>query len=226
MPETQTNKRWRWRRRAALVAALVVAAACVGYAIAPRAPDLTAFDPDEIARRETLMWRHYYDKRFAALFVDLYGLAREQQGFSPFDSARIAVAAARAARAFQPTTSRRDALAAVPPLADYFAVLATAAPEPVDVMAAARAELDWWQSRREAVAPDEYGVTIARVATLIYDVDNDDVLTFGLIRAQAMAYRDARDSRMTEADWTAIADQLAQAYGHLKQAVSRRSKLG
>ena len=105
-------------------------------------------------------------------------------------------------------------------------MLAIAAPEPVDVMAAAHAELDWWQSRREAVAPDEYGVTIARVATLVYDVDNDDVLRFGLIRAQAMAYRDARDSRMTEDDWTAIADQLAQAYGHLKQAVSRRSKLG
>ena len=105
-------------------------------------------------------------------------------------------------------------------------VLARGAPEPVDVAAAARTEPDWWQARRESVPPDDYGVTIARVATLLYSVEGIEVESFGVMRAQAMAYRDAREGRMTEADWSAIETQLASAYRHLKQAVSRRTKFG
>jgi hypothetical protein len=211
----------------ALLALVLVGLAALGaYAAFPRRADLAAFDPAETARLETLMWRHYYDKRFAALFADLYRVARDQDGFSPLDSARIAVAAARAANAFQPTTSRAEAQVAVPPLIDYFAMLAHGAPETVDVGAAARAELDWWQARREQVGPETYGRTIARVAALVYGVEGDDAQDFGIIRAQAMEFRDARGQSITEADWTAIEQQLRVAYRHLKRAVSRRTKIG
>jgi len=216
----------RSKLRVILATALVVLVALVGYAVFPRHADLTAFDPAETARLETLMWRHYYDKRFVALFADLYDLARDQDGFSPLDSARVAVAAARAARAFQPTSSRAQAQVAVPLLIDYFTVLAHGAPEPVDVVAAARTELDWWQARREDVRPETYGLTIARVTSLLYGVDGEDVRAFGVIRAQAMDLRDARGRSITEADWTAIEQQLLSAYQHLKQAVSRRTKIG
>ena len=214
------------RPRRRTIVTLAIAAALVAYATVPRNADLTAFDPGEAARLETLMWRHYYDKRFYALFADLYALARDQDGFSPLDSIRIAVAAARAARAFQPTTSRAEAQVAVPPLIDYFAALSYGAPAPVDTVAAARAELDWWQARREAVGPETYGLTIARVTALVYGVDDDDVRAFGIQRAQAMAFRDARGQSITEADWTAIEQQLMSAYQHLKRAVSRRTKIG
>jgi hypothetical protein len=214
------------RRKLRLPVLLVLLAALVALAAVPRQADLTRFDPDKTARIETQMWRHYYDKRFVPLFADLYLLARDEQGFSPLDSARIAVAAARAARAFQPTTSRAEAQVAAPLLVDYFNVLARGAPEPVDVVAAARTELDWWQARRESVPPETYGLTIARVATLLYSVEGIEVETFGVFRAQAMAYRDAREGRMTETDWSAIETQLASAYRHLKQAVSRRTKFG
>jgi len=205
---------------------LAVAAALVAYAAVPRCADLTAFDPSETARLETLMWRHYYDKRLYALFADLYSLARDQDGFSPLDSVRIAVAAARAARAFQPTTSRAEAQVAVPLLIDYFAALSYGAPQPVDTVAAARAELDWWQARRESVAPETYGLTIAQVTALVYGVDDEDVRSFGIQRAQAMQFRDARGQSITEADWTAIEQQLLSAYQHLKRAVSHRTKIG
>ncbi len=205
---------------------LGIAAALVAYAAIPRHADLTAFDPGESARLETLMWRHYYDKRFAALFADLYGLARDQDGFSPLDSARIAVAAARAARAFQPTTSRAEAQVAMPLLVDYFAMLARGAPAPVDVATAASAELDWWQARRESIGPETYGLTIARVTALVYGVEGDDVRAFGVMRAKAMEFRDARGRSITEADWAAIEQQLLSAYKHLKLAVSPRAKIG
>jgi hypothetical protein len=212
------------RTIAAIILAVLVALAA--YAAIPRRADLTAFDPGETARLETLMWRHYYDKRFAALLADLYRLAREQDGFSPLDSARIALAAARAARAFQPTTSRAEAQVAVPRLIDYFIVLSYGAPEPVDTVAAARAELDWWQARREHAKPDAYGLTIAQVTSLVYGVDDDDVRAFGVLRAQAMEFRDARGAGITETDWAAIEQQLIAAYQHLKRAVSRRTKIG
>lgn len=214
------------RRKLRLPVLLVLLAALGALAAVPRQADLTRFDPDKTARIETQMWRHYYDKRFVPLFADLYLLARDEQGFSPLDSARIAIAAARAARAFQPTTSRAEAQVAAPLLVDYFSVLARGAPEPVDVVTAARTELDWWQARRESVPPETYGLTIARVATLLYSVEGIEVESFGVFRAQAMAYRDAREGRMTEADWSAIETQLASAYRHLKQAVSRRTKFG
>jgi hypothetical protein len=203
---------------AGAIVAVVAAALC--YGAIPRRADLRAFDPDEMARLETAMWRHYYERRYVALFLDLYQVARRQQGFSPLDSARIAVAAARAAKSFQPSISRAEAEAALPYLEKYFRILARAAPAKVDVEEAARTELAWWQARREAVPPEQYGAIIARVGTLLYGIDNADIRRSGLVRAQAMDYRDARGAAMTEPDWAAIAERLQLAYRLLKKAVS------
>ena len=54
---------------------------------------------------------------------------------------------------------------------------------------------------------------------LVYGVDGEDMRRSGVVRAQAMAYRDARDANMTEADWSVIADQLELAYRLLKKAL-------
>ena len=203
---------------AGAIVAVVAAALC--YSAIPRRADLRAFDPDEMARLETAMWRHYYEKRYVALFLDLYQVARGQQGFSPLDSVRLAVAAARAAKSFQPSTSRTHAEAAIPHLEGYFRILARAVPGGADVEEAARTELAWWQARRENVAPEQYGAIIARVTTLLYGVDNADIRRAGVVRAQAMEYRDAHGSAVTEADWLEVAGQLQLAYRLLKKAVS------
>jgi hypothetical protein len=210
------RRRLRW-----VVGAIVaVAAVAAGYVAIPRRADLTRFDPAAMASLETAMWRHYYEARYLALLLDLYRAARHEQGFSPLDSARIALAAARAAKSFQPSTSRAQAEAAIPDLISYFRLLAAAAPVAVPVEETARTELAWWQARREAVSPEQYGAIIARVSTLIYGVDNTDIRRSGIIRAQAMDYRDAHSADMTEADWAAIEGRLQVAYGLLKQAVS------
>ena len=208
------------RRRQIVVAVLAAVALVAAYVCLPRRADLTRFDPHVMARLETAMWRHYYEKRYLALVVDLYGAGRSQYGLSPLESMRLALAAADAAKAFQPSTSRAEAEAALPALVSYFRILSSAAPAPVEVEDAARTELAWWQARREAVTPEEYGPIIARVATLVYGVDGDDLRRSGVLRAQAMAYRDAHEANMTEADWTLIADRLDLAYGLLKKALS------
>jgi len=172
-----------------------------------------------MAGLETSMWRHYYEKRYVALFLDLYRAARRQQGFSPLDSVHLALTAARAAKAFQPSSSRAEAEAAIPYLVDYFRILARGAPVAVDVEDAARTELAWWQARREAVPAQQYGAIIARVSTLLYGVDNADVQQSGALRAEAMDFRDARGADISEADWSAIRRRLELAYGLLKKAV-------
>jgi hypothetical protein len=194
-------------------------ALAAAYVCIPRHADLTHFEPNAMARLETSMWRHYYEKRYLPLFGDLYDVARREYGFSPLESVQLAVAAARAAKSFQPSTSRAEAEAALPALVSYFGILSDALPAPIEVQDAARTELAWWQARREAVSPEQYGLIIARVATLVYGVDGEDMRRSGVVRAQAMAYRDARDANMTEADWSVIADRLELAYRLLKKAL-------
>ena len=201
----------------ALVFALVLAAS----ASWPRQADLRGFEPAEIARLETAMWRDYYDKRYAALFGHLYEMSRTQFGFSPLDSFRIALAAAQAAKAFQPTRSREAANAALPPLVTYYRLLASATSGGFDAEEAARLELDWWQARREAVRPGQYGVTVARVAAITYGkpVDDPSLLLSGIGRAEAMAYRDEIGEAMTDSDWSEVECRLRRAYWSLKAAV-------
>jgi hypothetical protein len=207
--------------RKAILITTAVTALAAAYAVIPRRADLRAFDPAEMARLETAMWRDYYDKRYAALFYHLYASTRTQFGFSPFRSLHIALSAAEAAKTFQPTRSRQEADAALPALVAYYRDFAPGAPAAFDVSEVARLELDWWQARREAVGPQDYGLTIARVAALTYGKSPDDagVRQFGVARAQAMAYRDARGEAITEADWTRIESQLGQAYRSLKASI-------
>jgi hypothetical protein len=215
------GKRARWARLRALAMTVgILTIIGAGYAVLPRHPDLRVFDPGAMARSETIMWRHYYERRYISLFADLYDNSRTQYGFSPWDSVKIAAAAARAARAFQPSTSRTAAQVALPFLEEYFGLLAHATPVPLDIEATARAELEWWQARREAIAPQTYGAMIARVSTLLYGRDSEKLREAGVLRAEAMAYRDARDGAIVDADWLAIEKRLTAAYEILKREVS------
>jgi hypothetical protein len=213
----RATSRYRWP----LAVCTVLLAAVALYVGVPRRADLTAFDPTTMGATEAAMWRDYYDTRYLDLFAHLYGLARNEFRFSPFDSARISLAATRAASAFQPTTSRAEAQSALPLLTNYYRLLSPAAPVPFDSEAAARRELDWWQARREAVPPERYGLTIAEVTTLLYGIDGDDIRRAGTLRAQAMARRDAGGANLTDADWSEIADRLVAAYALLKRALTK-----
>jgi hypothetical protein len=207
--------------RKILLGLALLVAATVHTPVFPRSANLAAFDPAGMARIETAMWRDYYEKRYAALFYHLYESSRTEFGFSPLESVRIALAAARAAKTFQPTRSREEANAALPDLVSYFGLLRTAAIARFDSAALARRELDWWQARREAKAAGDYGKTIADVAALTYGkpTDNADIVAFGIARAEAMAYRDARGEAITDQDWARIEMRLRGAYEHLKAGI-------
>ena len=67
-------------RKPALLTLAAVVVALGTWAVYPRSPSLAGFDPDAMARIDTAMWRDYYEKRYAALFYNLYSVSREQFG--------------------------------------------------------------------------------------------------------------------------------------------------
>jgi hypothetical protein len=187
------------------------------YVFWPRQAHLRAFDPGRVAGSETAMWRDYYERNYVSLFRRLYALNRNEYGFSPWDSLRLAWDAAAAAKVFQPTRSRAEAQVALPHLERYFARMARRSIEQFDAGKAARLELDWWQLRRENATPERFGEGIARVAAELFGVTNAQITASGQLRAEMMTFRDARRVHgLQDADWRHIQEGLNRSYVLLK----------
>src|SRR5437879_11965233 len=80
----------------------------------PRTSHLREFNPDEVARLETAMWRSYYDKQQVRLFNQLAELLRTQYQMPPLRSNRVAYHAAKAAFIFKDGKQRADYEKALP----------------------------------------------------------------------------------------------------------------
>ena len=182
-------------------------------------PDITNFDPGAAGQAEASMWRDYYDGQWVSLGVRMMRLAREQYGFSWWDSARASFHGARAALHFRGRTGDPRCL---PALRAYYCVLAKVMPPGFSPDEAARLELQWWSERRLDMPPAGYGGTIARLSGLCHGISPEAAAPSALIRAETMAYRDARrDGRMTEADWDHVAARLREAWSELRAAIDR-----
>lgn len=205
-----------------LLVLLVIAVAGLVYALWPRTADLRGFDAAAVGRLETAMWRDYYAKDYRSLATNLYSLYRDVYHFSPTDSLRLAYDAGKAAQIFQPSKSRAEAQAALPLLVSYYTILRDHSGESFDPAKAARLELEWWQMRREAALPWQYGPVVAQVAEVVFGVTNDSVEKSGLRRAQMMQYRDEhRLGIMQPEDWRHIETNLVESYEALKAGVAR-----
>jgi len=181
-------------------------------------PCMTRFDPQEMGRLESAMWRSYYEGHWLQLACQTMQGACGQYAFSWWDGSRSSLHAARAALFFRKKT---DDPRCLPELDQYYAIISKATGQKFDIRAVAALELRWWKERRCGFAPKDYARTIARATALVYGVPEETVLPAARMRAEAMAYRDARrDGKMSDADWQEIARQLMLAYDSLKEAVS------
>ena len=193
-------------------------AAVVWFQDATAGPDMRGFDAREMARLESGMWRSYYEGRWIQLAWQTMDGACGQYRFSWWDGARLSAHAARAALFFRKQT---DDPRCLPELERYYAIISGASGLAFDVREAAALELRWWTERRRSAAPEDYARTIARATALVYGVAEEAVLPAARMRADAMAYRDARrNGRMTGADWQEVTRQLVLAYASLKGAVA------
>jgi hypothetical protein len=214
-------------RRALAFAAVVVLAlvAWVGYDLyAPRHTSLRDFDPDEVARLETEMWRSYYSRQRVRLFTETSELLRRQYRLPLWRSQAVAYQAARAAFVFKDGHTRADYERALPNLVSFYRSIREVSDTDFDPERAARLELEWWIVHRQRAqhAPGDLDRALADLASEIYRVPADKLMEHARLRAEAMEIRDrqAEQGGVTEEDWRRIDELLRQSWRSLWQAVN------
>ena len=181
------------------------------------------FDPDEVARLETAMWRSYYEKHRARLFNQASELLRSQYRMPYVRSNMVAYYAAHAAFVFKDGKDRADYEKALPDLIKFYSAIRKMSDIPFDVDRAARLELEWWIIHRQRAQhpPGDLARALAELQAEIYRVPIDRLMEHGRLRAEAMTIRDtkAEQGGVTEADWARINELLKESWRSLKNAV-------
>ncbi|HEX5877486.1 MAG TPA: hypothetical protein VF468_04050 [Actinomycetota bacterium] len=192
---------------------VAAAAGGAGWAVAelarPRRVDIREFDPDEVARLETAMWRSYYDRRRLPLFGQLVALLQGQFHLQPLRAVTLAGLAARAAAVFQVGATHADYRRALPYLERYYAGIRAVSEVPFDPWRAAELELEWWIVHREADdhPPGDLEAALADLAAELYQVPAERCWAHATRRAEAMTIRDRTSRRevgVTGDDWDRI----------------------
>lgn len=184
-------------------------------------PDLRNFDSLQAGKRETAMWRSYYEGRWTRLAWEAFRLSCSEYRLSWWDGGKASTYAALAALHFRGHTNDPRCL---PLLEKYYEVIGTGVQGEFPVAEAAKWELEWWRERRRKVPPKEYAKTIAHLASLLYGGNDAHYLDAAEKRSAAMAYRDARwDGKMKEADWEHVATMLQGAYGSLQDSLAQQA---
>ena len=189
----------------------------------PRTTHMREFDPDEVARLETAMWRSYYDKQRLRLFNELSELLRTQYHMPLIRSNQVAYYAANAAFVFKQGKERADYEKALPDLLKFYGEIRKLSDIPFDADRAARLELEWWIVHRQRAqhAPGDLDKALAELQAEIYRVPVERVMEHGRLRAEAMTIRDTKadNGGVTEADWARINDLLRESWRSLARAV-------
>ena len=193
----------------------------------PRTSKLREFDPDEVARLETAMWRSYYDKQHLKLFNQLSELLRTQYQMPPLRSNEVAYYGANAAFVFKQGKERKDYTKALPDLKKFYGEIRKISDIPFDVDRVSQLELEWWIVHRQRAQhkPGDLDRALAELQAEIYRVPVEKLMEHGRLRAEAMTIRDTRAEAgaVTEADWAKIDQLLRQSWRSLAQAVSSAS---
>jgi len=206
----------------ALILALVICAVLYDL-FWPRTTHMREFDPDEVARLETAMWRSYYEKQRVRLFNQMTELLRSQYHMTPVKSNLVAYYAANAAFVFKEGKERSDYEKALPDLIKFYSAVRKMSDIPFDVDRAAQLELEWWIIHRQRAqhAPGDLDRALAALQAELYRVPVDRVMEHGRLRAEAMTIRDtkAETTGVTEEDWAKINELLRESWRSLAQAV-------
>ena len=204
-----------------VLAALLLTAALDLYY--PVSTDLRAFEAEEVARLDTIMWRSYYDRQPVRLFLQLAELLRVQFNLPWLRSHVVAFHAAKAAFVFKDGRNRADYEKALPDLMRYYRALRKVSTTPFDVEQEAQLELEWWivHRQREQHAPGDLDRALAEAAAELYRVPAESLMEYGRLRTEAMNIRDRKAvaGGVTEEDWKQIEELLRGSWRALWQGV-------
>lgn len=185
---------------------------------------LRKFDPHEVARLETEMWRSYYGHSRLKLAAELVQLLREQYHLPFWRSTAGAFHAARAAAIFQDGHNRAEYERALPDLVGYYSLIRDAGEEPFPVAETARLELEWWIIHRERAHHPQSDLehSLAALQADIYQQPESYFAEHARTRAEAMLLRDARQEAgaVEGEDWARIGSLLDTSWSSLANVVS------
>jgi len=175
---------------------------------------MRSFDPNEVARLETAMWRSYYDKQQLRLYNQMTELLRSQYNLPFIRSNTVAYQAAKAAFVFKGGHNRQEYERALPYLVSFYTAIRKISDIPFDVDRASRLELEWWiiHRQRDQHAPGDLASALAALSAELYQMPAERFAEHAKLRSEAMTIRDtkAESGGVTEADWARI-DQLLHA---------------
>ena len=207
---------------------LIALAAALAYAAfdlyGPRSSKMRSFDPDEVARLETGMWKSYYSRERLKLYNQLTELLRTQYNLPFVRSNAVAYQASRAAFVFKDGHNRGEYERALPYLVKFYRSVRAVSDVPFDVDRAARLELEWWIIHRERAshAPGDLDRALADLPAELYGVPAERLMEHARLRAEAMTIRDTKADQggVTEADWAKIDELLHASWKSLYKAVN------
>ncbi len=219
-PASRKPRRLRW----IILAILLAGIAWLGFDLyGPHHHQLKEFDPNEVARLETAMWRSYYAKEQVKLFNQLTELLRTQYGMPFATSNTVAYQAAKAAFVFKEGKKREDYEKALPNLVNFYQAIHDGADIDFDVQKAARLELEWWiiHRQRAKYQPGDLDRALAELPAELYRVPAERLMEHARLRQEAMTIRDqkAEGNGVTEADWGKIEELLRGSWKSLWTAV-------
>jgi hypothetical protein len=183
------------------------------------------FDPDELARLETRMWKAYYRRQPARLFGLLVQAIRAQARVTWPRALGASLLLTRAAAGFARSTGDYERFA--PDIGRAYRMLRL--PEHVDAETVARHELRWWVVRREIglAAGSAAGDSITDLYATLYDVPRERVAEAGRLRGLAAEVRDRGATDDPEgsrgagtAYWPEVARLLRESYRSLSAGLA------
>jgi hypothetical protein len=224
---TGATRAQRRHKRLLLIVLAIIAAALgwIGFDLyAPRQTRLREFDPNEVARLETAMWRSYYDKERVKLFNQLSETLRRQYHMPLVRSNAVAYQAAKAAFVFKEGKQRADYEKALPNLVNYYTAIRAMSDVPFDVERAAKLELEWWIVHRQRARhkPDDLANALANLQAELFRLPAERFQEHARWRAEAMIIRDnkAEAGGVSEADWQRIEELLRGSWQSLWKVVN------
>lgn len=214
--------------------AAVLSIALVGLSVwitfdlyTPHKVDIRDFDPDEVARLDTAMWRSYYSRQRLQLYGELTEVLEKQYKLRFWRRQLMAFRAAKAAFVFKDGKTRADYEKALPDLEKFYSEIREISSTDFDAAEAARLELEWWIVHRERrkYQPGDLSKALAETAAAVYRIPAEKFTEHADLRAKAMEIRDTRAEQggVTEDDWARIDDLLHRSWRSLHDAVDRNS---